>query len=627
MIAISLAPTLGWAAQSALAFLLFSIVGMTTPAIVAAFGIPLVAALLCLRADWRATTLDGEQGIPAWAVAGAMLLAFLIMRSVLPHHFGNGVVLAEPVFDHAKVAIIDDIARLGLPAGNPFFGETGGAKNLAYYYLWHFSAAELSVLTGQGGWNADAGLTFFTAFASLLLMIGFAVWLSSRASSAAWALIIAASASIRPFFVMALGSQTANAITGYPTGFGGWLFQMMWAPQHIASANCAVVAVALIVKLSERPTVLTAIAMSLTAAASFQSSTWVGGVTFPLAALLIGALLTISADALQRRKFVAYAAMAAMLSVVLDAPFLYEQYNASILRADGFPIGIEPYSILGEEVPEKLLPLLNIAAYWTVFLSTEFAAFYPAGLILLYKLAKDARIDVERRHLIRTFGLLALVSLGVGSLLISTVADNNDLAWRGVLPAILVLIAATAAGLSKYLFVGKPYAIVLLGLVCCGAFQGGFRILENVNVTSAAPSDAFVKSEHLWAVVRKHADVEDRVANNPLFLQDLTPWPVNISWALLSNRRSCYAARDLALPFAQLPVARRAEVDALFTRVFSGKGGTEDVVNLARKYDCKVVVVTSKDGAWANDQFASSMIYELVDARPEEWRIYKRREN
>ena len=29
-----------------------------------------------------------------------------------------------------------------------------------------------------------------------------------------------------------------------------------------------------------------------------------------------------------------------------------------------------------------------------------------------------------------------------------------------------------------------------------------------------------------------------RIANNPLFLEDLTPWPVNISWALLSNRSS-----------------------------------------------------------------------------------------
>ena len=57
--------------------------------------------------------------------------------AVLPKLAGNAVFLADPVFDHAKVALINDMARLGLPPGNPFFADEG--KPFAYYYLWHFA--------------------------------------------------------------------------------------------------------------------------------------------------------------------------------------------------------------------------------------------------------------------------------------------------------------------------------------------------------------------------------------------------------------------------------------------------------------------------------------------------------
>ena len=91
--------------------------------------------------------------------------------------------LAGPIFDHSKVAIIDEMTRLGLPPGNPFFGEAGHDLPLAYYYLWHFSAAELALLPGVSGWEADIALSAFTAFSSVALMMGFAAWIGGRAAA------------------------------------------------------------------------------------------------------------------------------------------------------------------------------------------------------------------------------------------------------------------------------------------------------------------------------------------------------------------------------------------------------------------------------------------------------------
>jgi hypothetical protein len=101
---------------------------------------------------------------------------------------------------------------------------------------------------------------------------------------------------------------------------------------------------------------------------------------------------------------------------------------------------------------------------------------------------------------------------------------------------------------------------------------------------------------------------------------------VNISWALMSNRRSCYAVDDLALPYVPLPRGRLRSVDAQFNRVFAGDGEPEDVAELATRYNCRVIVVTARDGAWERDPFASSQHYRLVEASAQGWRIYLIRE-
>ena len=116
----------------------------------------------------------------------AAFVAVLPAATILPKSSGGAVWLADATFDHAKIAIIDAMARLGLPPVNPVFGEADALSGLAYYYLWHFSAAEIALVTSMSGWEADVGLTWFTAFASLSLMMGLAVWLSKRGTAAIW---------------------------------------------------------------------------------------------------------------------------------------------------------------------------------------------------------------------------------------------------------------------------------------------------------------------------------------------------------------------------------------------------------------------------------------------------------
>lgn len=631
------APSLGWAVHSAIGLPVLLLTGLSrTTVFMLSIGFLAVACTLIWRYRHKAHNEERRSQhqenqnappptcLPIWAIAAAAVFACLIMLSIVPKLSDAGAALSEPVFDHAKVAIIDGIVRQGLPAINPFFGEAGGFDHLAYYYLWHFSAAEIATVTGLSGWEADAAMTGYTAFSSLLLMMGFAVWLSSTTAAAGWTLLLAASVSIRNVLAAALSFEFVSSLVGYSTGFGSWLFQIYWAPQHVMSANCALIAIFLLTRLARSPAPLTAGILGVTAAAAYGSSIWIGGVTFPLAAAVIASVALLRAKPSLRLPLVACLLGASIITLALSAPFLIDQLKMSALRADGFPIAFSPAEVLGLDLPAWTIRLLDVPGYWTLFLFAELAAYYPAGLIAGAWLARDRGLTDERRFATILLVMLAIIGLAVGGLLKSTVATNNDLAWRAVLPALLLLIAFTAAALGRYLKSMKKFAAILLILPLASTLYGGLAsIYSNIDIEPKPSAERFLKSTTMWQAVRRHAGVNERIANNPAFLADMTNWPINISWALLANRNSCYAGSDLALPFAPLTRDQRATIDALFARLFSGMTTPADIDDIARRYNCAVLVVTSEDGAWTTNPFTANSTYRLVESSTN-WKIYRR---
>jgi hypothetical protein len=153
--------------------------------------------------------------------------------------------------------------------------------------------------------------------------------------------------------------------------------------------------------------------------------------------------------------------------------------------------------------------------------------------------------------------------------------------------------------------------------------SGARDLYSYLDVPLQASAKRFLDSMQMWDAVQRHSAAGERVANNPNFLADITPWPINISWALLANRRSCYAGPDFALPFAPVTRDRRAEIDAQFTLLFSGKLGRSDVDQMATEFDCSIVAVTPEDGAWTTGPLASDSPYDLLESKLDAWRIYR----
>jgi|HubBroStandDraft_1064217.scaffolds.fasta_scaffold00101_40 hypothetical protein len=621
----SMAPCLGWAVFNAAALPILQLLPFTRASLVVLVGAALVVSSTISLWPGRGGSVPASYGcgVPWWAYAAAAILALAPAIAILPKFAGDGVLLADPVYDHSKVAMIDDIARIGLPAGNPFFAEAGTSPRLAYYYLWHFSAAIAVRLFGIGGWEADIAQTWFTAFASLTLMMGLAVWFSRRRSAALLVAILCAALTIRPVLAAGLGARLLDSYLSADTNLEGWLSQATWVPQHLASASSVVLAMFLISNLAERHSRLLVPVLALVVAAGFESSTWIGGITFAAVSVPVGLHLLWSAEPGRRWRLAGEAGLAAAIALALVFPFVQDQILGTAARGVGLPIALQPYEVLGPFIPDSLRPVLDPPAYWLVFLIIEFPAIFPAGCLTLWRVVGAAETPRADRRLAWCFALLAATGFAVTSLFASTIA-NNDLGWRAVLPALMVLTIFAAVGLSRWLgtrALAPAAAAILLFLL--GLPDGLGFVRANATGIANPSAAVFARSPELWDRVRRHSAPDERVANNPLFVAGMVTWPVNISWALLADRRSCFAGRDLALAYVSLPSGDIDGLEALFERVFAGQGSPAEIRLLARRYSCRVVVVTAEDGAWRDDGFAASDAYRLVEENPGKWRIYR----
>ena len=464
VLALGAAPVVGWAVFGAATLPVLTLVGFSSPTIAGMAALFLViggGALLMRSAnDYDAA----KPTIPPWSYAAAAVLALVPASAIVPKSSEGGVQLADPDIRSRQNRHHRRDDASGPAADRSGVRRIGAPGRLAYYYLWHFSAAELALPLHISGWEADIGLTWFTAFASLTLMMGVAVWLSKRSGAAILVVVLAAAASLRTMLSFFFGSFSLEPFMASPNGFAGWLFQSAWVPQHLMSASCVVAAMVLIVHYAQRPSAARFATLVLLVVAGFESSAYVGGVTFAAAVLVIAPILFAGVRPVQRIAVAGGFAAAAVLAVLIAAPFIRDQFAAVAARGDGSPIVLGHFAVLGTMFPPTLRRVLDLPAYWLILLPIEFPATFIAGSIALVVTQRTLAAGPERTT-VAGFIALAGAGLVVSWLLVSTLGDNNDLGLRAVLPAAMILIVAAAAGMMRAPQRALIAAIALTGLV------------------------------------------------------------------------------------------------------------------------------------------------------------------
>jgi hypothetical protein len=118
-------PILGWAVQDVSALHVSMLGGFTLANLVAATV--LIGLVAFLAPASRPPEMPGSS-LPMWIFVAAAVVAVGPAASILPKISAVGVVLADPIYDHAKIALVDEIVRTGVPPANPFVGTGDGTS-------------------------------------------------------------------------------------------------------------------------------------------------------------------------------------------------------------------------------------------------------------------------------------------------------------------------------------------------------------------------------------------------------------------------------------------------------------------------------------------------------------------
>jgi hypothetical protein len=251
----------------------------------------------------------------------------------------------------------------------------------------------------------------------------------------------------------------------------------------------------------------------------------------------------------------------------------------------------------------------------------NFPALFPAGA---FGMATILQQQPEKRRLLLVLGCFCFACLAVSWLLKSTI-ENNDLGWRAAIPGVMLLTVFAAAWPAWTTLPWRWPAMAGLILALLGLPQAEQKFLEALHGQRPADAAGFARSAAMWEAVRRHTAPGERVGNNPAMLADLTPWPDNVAWALLSNRASCYSGWATAIAYAGVMRDALVQIDDLFTRVFAGMPQPGDVADLAGHFNCATILLTAADGAFTHDPFAASQSFEMIEQSLGQWRIYRRK--
>ena len=629
-----IAPTLGLALYGVLALLVFQLARFTSLNSIIVFA-GIAALSWTTIAVWKPTQPTSEiafeisTGHAILWVLVAIGISLIPALATYPHAFGNSVALTDVVFDHAKIAISDEIRRNGLPPYNPFYHEAGANNFLTYYYLWYFLEAQAALWTSASSWAVDIALTGLTAFLAICSVCWASLRYSGKASAGWVALAICCAGNFGHFIDYLIGPWLdAHMATRFI--FDTWLIQATWVPQHLFSACCALLAVVGLSRAldgAERSTALPAI-VGLLCGAAFESSTWVGGFGL-LAVLAPFGLIELwsarrNAPKLRRSMtiFLTVGAIAALSACI----FLYSQFSLAggrkLIELWVLPVATSKTNLRAD--------IINVLAYWSILLFLDLGFAYLLTLVSLLNSRKivAGSPQLERIILIAAFAPLVLAES------FQSVIFHNDLAWRAVIIAVFALTIIASRFCVAIVEEGNPRwriallvatAVVLMPQIFTNLkFAWSAAVSPSLYGIETADTQAFKLAPEVWQAVREVTPPDEAVANNPDSFAKLTPWPGNIGWALLSDRRNCAAGLEWLRAYApQLTVERAEQINNFFKNVFAGAITSEDFRTLRETYNCKTILVVPTDGLWNSDILTDNPYYKLAASADGRWRIYR----
>ncbi len=570
-------------------------------------------------------------------LAGTASWSIMATIHLYPFMEQEGLFVDTPIFDHAKVAIVDAIARQGLLPINPYYAPEGQTIPLIYYYTWHFLASQLKFLVEVTGWQAEVAFNWFTGFATLSFLSALAIRFTQRPLAGFLVILFALGGPPTDFLAPLFGPHLQNWFA-LPPGHGLevlWI-QMMWVPQHVYSALAVVVLLWLASQMfsnTDLPLPL-AVVTGLTGAAAFGASTWVGGIGLvmvsPVLLWMMWRLRLPTQTYVNASKAIG---LAFLVCLLVALPLLISQASGPSLADSRLPFGIGLYPATRFLSRETHWDLLGHAIlFWVQFLPLNLGIIYILGLLALFSRTSSFMEEKVFHYLSMgaTLGYLLITQL------VPSTFWNNSFGWRAVLVPVLLLLIYSAIAMTELaschlpnLSKWRPHSLLVRfqplvqPLTVVGLTIG---ILSTVQVWRLpdpkyappppevlARHQGFYRQSHAWAKVREYAGPTDRVQSNPDGYATLTPWPATLPYALFADRPTAYANVEYSTVFAyRYDQAKNQQQYQLIQNIFSTQPALESLRKVRDDLKVKVILVDRFDPVWQTDTIERSGIFRLA---------------
>lgn len=577
---------------------------------------------------------------------GASLFATLTVSHIYPFISKKALFINGMIFDHAKCAIIDVIAREGVQPLNPYFAPFGEALPLNYYYQWYFLASQLKVLGGLSGWQADIVMTWFTAFASVCLLIGITLQIAKKTRAGIFVILLSFTGQMHIILCRVFGSRFQNffCIDTFRGLEPLWL-QSTWVPQHVFSALSIVLTLFFCAQILSKTTPIATYAsiIGLCIASAAGSSIWVGGIALAIAApVIISVLLLPKIPVNNLLKLLKTCIIALPWCVIFFWPVLSVIAGVDSGSSNSkFPIGITLFFSTNLVQPGTWISNgIHLFMFWLQLLPLSLGIVFIIGISALF-----IRIpETGQEQYFKRLSMGAAIGFLLVTQFFKSVILNNDLGWRAVIVPELIFIIWAAVMMSGLIYAKYPVAsqwrfnsdlfpqrhwmsLITSALLTIGLLSFisiyHFPVPNHpVDLQTLNLRQRFRLQKEAWDIVRDHVKFDEIVQSNPDGYGEVTPWPANLPFALFADRRTAFACPEFVYAYAHnFDEDLRNSRYQLIRNIFSKHPEMESIYKIKTELKIKGLLVDRFDDVWSSTRIEDSGIYKIVYS-DENFKIY-----
>jgi hypothetical protein len=544
-----------------------------------------------------------------------MAVAFLSLAD-LP--IGRRLYFSVIDFDYAvRIAFTHSIGAFGLPARNPFFFP-GHAAALRYHYFWMIPCAQIyrlgmPLVDAREAFIAGTmwvGIGLISLIPLYLRLFSSAPQALLRRSRIGIALLAVTGLDIVPTLLFVWLSRAgvvrgmSPSVEWWNEQVDGWLYTMLWEPHYTCSLIACLTGFLIVWSLPPQASRLRRIVSGFIAGMAFATAAGCGIYVAMVFAVFLGLWLVVTVARKGWREAETLV-IAGAVAVTLIQPFIASLRDSSsaapgprllefTVRAF-VPVDMALQLSLNRSWQRYAIDLLFLPLNYFI----ELGVFFVVGRMVWTRFRERNRPATPAEL---AACLMAATSILICTFVKSSIIANNDLAWRGFLPAQFILLLWAADVLSERASLTPTVRLLLvLGLASVIYDLAILRFYPVLSDAGKVPKIGWIANDQLLGL-RTAANrgayewLRARTPETAVIQPNPEPDYQDTFYGAYGHRQTVAVGGACASGFGGDPRECAPLMPAL-AGLFAG-GGTQVFESACRSLPIDVVVAKDTDAAW-----------------------------